>query len=251
MPQEYAVLDKMIQEYFDSTRDTKRFPTEALMASTFYMWSYNMPLMQYRDKIFKKDTSAGDLKKWASMGPIYKSYGFHIIKKYPSSFVKYFLWPNANKYYAPPVEFLQSYNSGKDSIPTVASSWFGYKDGGLKTRTKSKTVRILDFYPILSGVINLVMLCSLLFYVILKGWQYNTVFNKGISLAAMVWLLNAGFTIFASSAALRFQSFPIILTTMSVGLLIDWMIELIKVMKRNELLALNKEQNALAANSIA
>ena len=85
------------------------------------------------------------------------------------------------------------------------------------------TVSTLDFYPILSGVINMVMLLGLLYFIILNGFRGNTLFQKGIILACAVWLLNAGFTIFASSAALRFQSFPILLTTTFALLLVDWL----------------------------
>jgi hypothetical protein len=92
-------------------------------------------------------------------------------------------------------------------------------------------VWILDFYPILSGVINVVMLFGLLYYTILRGWQYNPIFNKTIVMAGTVWLINAGFTILASSAALRFQSFPIILTTIFAILLVDWMGNLMRSMK--------------------
>jgi hypothetical protein len=196
------------------------------------MWSHGMPLMDYRDSLFKKaKDTAGELKKWASMGPLYKSYGMFIIRQYPGQFVKSFMWPNARKYYAPPVEFLEEYNGGNKYVTDQAKTWFGYKSTKVKTRMLDGKVRVLDFYPILSGIINVVMLFGLLYYVLLKGWQYNSVFNKTIIIAGTVWLINAGFTIFASSAALRFQSFPIILTTTFALLLVDWMAQLVKSMK--------------------
>jgi len=93
---------------------------------------------------------------------------------------------------------------------------------------------ILDFYPILTGIINLVMLFGLIYFIVLKGWQDNSVFNKTLLMGSTVWLLNAFFTIVASSAALRFQSFPIILTTTFSFLLMDWMGQLMKKMKQVE-----------------
>lgn len=219
---QFQVLDNMIRKYFDTSRDIKRHPQEALMASTVYMWSPNLTLFKYRNSLFKKDSTASELKKWAYMGPFYKKYGLYIIEKYPGYFSKYFLWPNAMKYYAPPVEFLETYNSGKDSVNTIAQTWFNYKSRRVTTRTKDLRIRLLVFYPILSGIINVVLLFSLLSFSLLGGWRQNTSFTKGILLGGTVWLLNAGFTIFASSAALRFQSFPIILTTIFSGLLVEW-----------------------------
>ncbi|OQP66626.1 hypothetical protein [Niastella populi] len=220
----YQVLDNMIREYFDSTRDVKKHPTEAVLAGTYYMWSFGMPLYKYREKIFKKDTTAGELKKWASMGPYFKSYGLYIIRKYPSYFVRYFLWPNASKYYAPPVEFLAAFNSGRDSVVPLAKDWFGYKSLKISTRTKANNheIHILDFYPILSGVINVVMIMALLSFYVLNGFSKNNQIRQAIFLGGSIWLINAGFTIFASSAALRFQSFPILLTTTFTLILIDW-----------------------------
>jgi hypothetical protein len=223
VPKKFLAFDNLLRQYYDSTRDTKKYPIEAIKASTIYMWSPGLPMMKYRDSLFKKDSTATELKKWASMGPFYKSYGLYIIGHYPIEFLKHFIWPNAIKYYSPPVEFLEDYNSGKDEVSPTAATWFGYSTQKVYTRMKDNEVRILDFYPILSGIINAVMVFMLLFYCLLKGWQMNQIANKGIIMGIVVWLLNAGFTIGASSAALRFQSFPILLTTTFVALLLDWL----------------------------
>jgi hypothetical protein len=241
VPKKFRVLDNMIREYFDSTKNLKKYPVEGYLASTFYMWSKGMPLMKYRDNLFKKDTTVTELKKWASMGPLYKAYGIYIIKQYPMHFARYFIWPNANKYYSPPLEFLESYNSSKDSVLFVAQAWFSYKSAKIASRMKDKKVWILNFYPIFSGTINFVMLCSLLCYLILKGWAFNNKFNKVIILAGTIWLLNAGFTILASSAALRFQSFPIILASIIVAILLDWMVQLIARIKNETVNSINKD----------
>jgi hypothetical protein len=232
VPKKFFALDSMVRKFYYSTRNVTLYPSEKAQASTFYMWSKTMPLMDYRDSLFKKTKdSTNELKKWASMGPFYKEYGMYIIRQYPVQFIKSFMWPNARKYYAPPIEFLEDYNSGRKQVTDQAKTWFGYTSTKVKTRLLDGKVRVLDIYPILSGIINVVMLFGLLYYSLLKGWQYNAVFNKTIIMAGAVWLINAAFTIFASSAALRFQSFPIILTTLFALLLVDWMAQLIKSMK--------------------
>jgi len=223
----YKSLDNMIRKFYDRTRSFTMYPSEQAQASTFYMWSPGMPLMNYRDSLFKTKIGApNDYKAWASMGPLYKEYGIYIIKKYPLHFLRYFAWPNSKKYYAPPVEFLQSYNSGQDKVTKQAMKWLGYSNTNVKTRMGSGKTWVLEFYPILTGIINVIMFFGLLYYILLKGWQYNKIFNKTIVIAATVWLFNAVFTILASSAALRFQSFPVILTTTSTLLLVDWLVQL-------------------------
>jgi hypothetical protein len=231
VPEKFKAFDNMVRHYFDSTRDINKHPVEKFQASTFYMWSKGLPMMNYRDKIFKNDTSASELKKWATLGPFYKQYGLYIIKQYPRHFLKYFIWPNANKYYAPPVEFMAWYNWDMGKVQIIAKEWFEYKTTKVRTRTKTNQVWILDYFPILSGIINIAMIVGLLFYLQLKGWVYSQVFNKGILIASFVWLLNAAFTISASSAALRFQSFPITLSTTYSVLILDWMTKLLRKLK--------------------
>lgn len=222
VPLKFQALDNNIRRYFDSSRDVKKYPSEALMASTFYMWSSSMPLYNYRNGLFKKDTTVSELKKWAAMGPLYKEYGQYIIRQYPWEFVRYFLWPNTIKYYAPPLEFLEQYNSGKDDVAPIAKQWFHYKTRKVYTKAKNLENEMLGVYPVLSGTINVVMLIGLLSFLLLGGLRQVQSFRAGILLGTTVWVLNAGFTIFASSAALRFQAFPFVLSTVYAAMLVDW-----------------------------
>jgi len=234
VPKKFYALDTMIRKFYARTRQMMN-PNEKKQTSTFYMWSPGMPLMQYRNIVFKQDTAtASELKRWASMAPLYKEYGLFIIRRYPWHFAAYFVWPNSHKYFAPPVEFLEHYNSGVNYVTNQTKSWFGYKSTTVKVNMSNDETWVLNFYPILSGIINVVMLIGLLYYVILKGWKYNRVFNKTLLIAGALWLLNAGFTIFASSAALRFQSFPVLLTTTITLLLVDWMVQLMKTIRLAE-----------------
>jgi hypothetical protein len=118
MPVEFIQLDKMVRHYFDTSRDFKTHPVEMLVASTVYMWDPHSPLQKFMNKGYKKDTLAPNivLRRWATMGPLYADYGAYLIKQYPLTFIQYYLWPNALKYYAPPEEFLETYNAGKDSV---------------------------------------------------------------------------------------------------------------------------------------
>lgn len=235
VPVQYYALDTTIRNFYDRTRDLTMNPSEKAMASTFYMWSTGMPLMDYRDRLFSKTKdSAAEFKKWASMGPLYKSYGIHIIRQYPLYFLQYFVWPNTRKYFAPPVEFLEDYNTGVNYVPKSAKNWFGYKTVNIHSRMKKAKTWVLDPIPIISGITNIVLLVGLLYYIILKGWKNNPAFNKAIILGSSLWMCNAGFTIFASSAALRFQSFPILMSFIFCSLLVDWMLQLIHKMKEEE-----------------
>ena len=222
VPLKFRALDKLYDMY----------PNLGVEEASFlYMWAGQSPLMQYLDSLFKEDTSSTYFKKWASMGPFYSSYGLFLIKKYPVHFLRFFVWPNSRKYFAPPVEYLGYYNWGQPTVQESAVKWFGYTNNQVTTRMKSGKVWVLDPYPFLVGITNLIMFLGISSYTLLRGWQYNTTFNKIIILAGFAWIANAGFIIFTCSAALRFQAFPAMLSVTFSLLLIDWIAQLTQRMK--------------------
>jgi hypothetical protein len=218
-PGRFRQLDKMVRTYFDTTRDTKKYPQEMLVASTVYMWDPQSPLQKYMNLQFKKDSTAGSLKRWATVAPLFAEYGNWLIREYPLKFAEHYLWPNALKYYAPPVEFLETYNMGIDSVTQIAQAWFGFKNSKVKSNFKDFKVSTLDFYPILVGTLNVVFLISFVFFLLLDGWGKNPALSGILLLVAGLWVVNFGFSVFASPIALRFQVFPV-LVFMSVALLL-------------------------------
>jgi len=224
VPKKFEALDKSIREYFDSTRDVRRYPSEAMKASTVYMWTPHMPLQTYMRNQFKKDSTATQHKKWASMGPLYAEYGRFIIQQYPKEFAVNYLWPNFVKYYVPPVEFLEKYNMGVDSVTEVAKIWFNYKDRKVKTRLKSFDVPILSPYPVIVGMMTAMFLFGCISMLVL-GAHKNPVLRKAMLLAFALWAVNMGFSVFASPIALRFQLFPILVSAAFTILVVGYIAE--------------------------
>ncbi|QHS61041.1 NAD(P)/FAD-dependent oxidoreductase [Chitinophaga agri] len=222
MPAKFKQLDKMVRTYFDTTRNIFMHPQEMMIANTWYMWDPKSPLQQYMFRKFQKDSTSHILRKWASVGPLYSEYGAYLIKQYPVTFTQYYLLPNTLKYYAPPVEFLDTYNMGKDSIAPIGQMWFGYESRKLKTHFKDLKVTILSFYPILVGMMNVVFIFSLFGFVMLKGFRHNKALSIGLLLAFGLWVINFGFSVFASQIALRFQMLPILIFFSFGLLLIDY-----------------------------
>jgi hypothetical protein len=227
VPPEFRALDNSIRNFHDINRDLQLNDITSV-----YMWAPNFPLIQYCDSLFiAKYNSIPKFKNWASMGPCYNSYGWYIIKKYPVHFLRYFIWPNSVRYLSPPAEYLEYYNWGYPTVQVSAMKWFGYKDNRVKTRMKSGKVWTFQYYPFLVSIINVIMFLMFLSYILLKGWQYNTTFNKIILLAGFVCIAYAGFTIFSASTVLRYQAFPALISAIFSLLLIEWMAQLMKLMK--------------------
>ena len=229
VPDKYKVLDRMVRNYFDTTRHQKRHPEEMLEASTVYMWSPISPLTRYMNMQFTRDTAAGPVKKWAKVAPLYAEYGSFLIRKYPLTFARYYLWPNLIKYYTPPVEFLASYNTGIDSVYRGAITWFGYKSNKVRTRFKDLKVQSLSPYPLLAGTLNFVFVSAAIAFFVLGGAQSSTVITRALVLVASFWLINFAFSVFAAPIALRFQLFPIYVFLCFTPLLLDAIVRLSNV----------------------
>lgn len=224
-PKKFAVLDRMVREFFDSTRDIRKYPQEALVAGTVYMWARNSPLSIYMENQFKNDSAARPLKKWATVAPMMEEYGTYLIRQYPKEYFRYYLMPNSLKYYAPPVEFLDTYNTGIDSVQLIAKVWFEYKSSKVKNYFNDHNVNILNFFPVLTGTMNVVLFFSLISFIVLKGYNEYPRLKNGMLLVVTLWLTNFVFSVIASPIALRFQLFPILVSFCYTFFLIEYLIK--------------------------
>jgi len=222
MPSRFLTLDNTVRHYFDTSRNIRKHPEEMLVASTVYMWDPRSPLNKFMNEKFKKDSTAGIFKRWASMAPLYSDYGSYLIRQYPKAYFENYLIPNALKYYAPPGEFLDDYNMGRDTIAAIAQSWFRYKSKKVTTAFKDLKVNALDFLPIFTGIMNVLFLIGLLFVLILKGFRRNTLFSSAFLLASALWIINFVFSVFASPITLRYQLFGILIFSSFAFILIDY-----------------------------
>lgn len=204
VPERFRKLDQMVRHYFDTSRDLSIHPEEMLLANTFYMWDARSPLKQYMKGLSKADSNNKSFYLWATLGPIYADYGKYLIRQYPTTFLNYYLWPNALKYFVPPVEYLGMYNMGRDTVADIAKTWFHYSTNKIKSNFNNFDVNVLNFYPVFSGILNVLFLFSLIFYVLLYGLR-----SKTALLLASFWLANFSFSVFASSIALRYQVFSL------------------------------------------
>jgi len=210
-PSSLQQLDNMVRHYFDTSRDLTKHPYEMVLASTMYMWDRKSPLQQYMfQQTKRKDSTESIFRRWASVAPLYTDYGSYLIRKYPKSFLKFYIWPNALKYYAPPGEFLDEYNMGRDTVAKIAQAWFKYKSNKVSTAFKDLNINTLHFLPILSGIMNVVFLFGFIALVFLKQLKRNTYLGNILLLTIVLWITNFGFSVFSSPITLRYQLFGIL-----------------------------------------
>lgn len=210
LPNRFHELDHMVRAYFDSTTNNPNHPEGKWMVSTVYMWTNSTPLRMYMSMKYGK-VEEKEFENWAKVAPFYREYGIELIKTYPFEFSKFFLFPNALKFYTPPVEYLKSYSTGVDSVKPIAQLWFNYKSNKLDTIFKDYNVNVLNFYPIWIGMLNILFILTLLTSFVIKINHPFKHFKKLTILVFSLWIFNFSFSIIVSPIALRFQLFPTII----------------------------------------
>lgn len=236
LPTKFQELDNLVRSYFDSTTNNINHPEGKWLAGTIYMWTNSTPLRMYMHMKYGNKEEK-DFENWSKISPFYKEYGIELIKSYPLEFFRFYLYPNFLKYYNPPVEFLQNYSTGVDTVAPVAKFWFNYKSSKLNTIFKDYKVNVLNYQPILVGILNSLFLFSLLTSLVMKINAYNKHLRKLTILVVALWLFNLGFSILVSPIALRFQLFPMMIIS---SYLILYFEKLILILRSPEIGKLDK-----------
>ena len=214
VPPKFQRVDRIVRADYDTSRNISTHPMENLEASTTYMWTPGSPLQSYMTKEYRldesiKDSSTRKYQRWASAGPLLGEYGSWLIREYPREYIHHYLWPNALKYYTPPIEFLEIYNMGFDTITSTTQTWFNFKSNKVMTKFHDKQATTLEFYPIFSGIVNGFFICCVFGFAFVVGFKKDNDFSRFIVLSAALWIINFGFSVLASPIALRFQAFTL------------------------------------------
>ena len=218
VPVKFAKLEKMVREHMDTLKRVKLTAVDSANGY-FYLWSGRGPLMQYMERQYKKDSTTPAFKRWSSEGPLFASYAMFLVGKYPVEFARSFLIPNAVKFAVPPTEFLGTYNMGADSVAGFAKDWFHYKSLQVKAHNnKSGSMIMTEWYPVFAALVNVLLLIHLVGLLVLGGLKKSNGLGKLLVLVAALWLLNSGFSVFASPIVLRYQVLPV-LVSLCVALL--------------------------------
>jgi hypothetical protein len=200
-------LDSIVKEYFET------MPASALSgreATTEYMWSNESPLKKYL--YYKKKPKDIYFNAWNAVSPTLSAYGYSLIKKHPVAFTRYYWWPCAKTYLLPPVESLNTYNEGKDSVDEVARQWFRYKTPRVKAISKNFQHFLLWPYTYLFFVVNIVF-CALLIASLIKQRKMAITprLRDTIVFTGIFWLVHAGFSSFSTPVVYRYQHLALII----------------------------------------
>ncbi|SFW91264.1 hypothetical protein [Chitinophaga sancti] len=223
VPQRFMKLDNAVRTYFDSTRNNPRHPEEKIEAYHDYMWKDSSPLSIYWRNEYLNKNRGNEQKSWALAGALFNDYGKWIIKHYPITFIQHVIIPNSKKWFTPPIEFLEYYNSGLKEVPEYIQKWFHYDTNMLNTNIENPEIleSIYRLYPMLAGIMNLLFLSSIIVLFYLQKINLNSIIIKIIIITIFLLISNYLFSVFASPIALRHQMFPIQITIIFSFIMID------------------------------
>ncbi|MES1159852.1 MAG: hypothetical protein ABUM51_03780 [Bacteroidota bacterium] len=146
------------------------------------------------------------------VSPIYQAYGSWLIRHYPFSFAQYYLWLNTKNYFLPHLEKFGTYNLEMDSVWPSAQAFFQYKTPAVHSVSKNLQGTIFAIYPPAFMLLNIYFVAVFLWLWFTKRLgRFDPLFQKSLWLLAAFWVLNFGFSIFATPVVLRYQILPLIL----------------------------------------
>lgn len=211
VPQNFRDLHKLVNQHMDSLQNIRLRPDQEV--GIYYLWNFKSPLRVYMEQVWKNDSVSSFYKKWATMAPLYASYGRYLALYHPAEFIKHYIWPNLQRYYAPPSYFMGVYNMGYSNVEPIAVTWFQLKNNTLFTRSNSTQIPIADVFTVVVPVINLIFVTGFFSFVSLAGFSHCKMANKKIIWCTLaIWIINTIFSVLSAPIELRYQLFPLIIS---------------------------------------
>jgi hypothetical protein len=218
LPPETHPLVAYVGRYFDRENAALH---DRKSATTDYMWERSSPLHQYLDDYRRQNSPLRQktdtlrlsyFVAWNRVAPVFSRYGYFLIRRHPGAFARYYLWPNAKRFFFSPVDVLSTYLDGKKEIDPVAREWFGYSS--LRPRVISATLqgRICLPFRWLSLLLNLAFALLSVIFILRRGIRdRHPVFISCWRVALIYLSLNFCFNVFATPSVYRYQILPLIL----------------------------------------
>jgi hypothetical protein len=206
---ESKILAGYVKVYFDGAGP--ELIKKGRSATTAYMWMRGSPLHQYMFA-WQKQHSVSYFIAWNRVAVVLTEYGYHLVRKHPLAFGRYYLWESAKSYFYTPLDVYAVYNEGNKDADVVAKDWFHYKSARLRVSSATIQRRLLGWIPALYIILNVVgVVAALLFLRVRELRQRHPEFTLCLRLICAYLLANAAFCIFASPTVLRYQVLPVIL----------------------------------------
>ncbi|NIG54107.1 hypothetical protein [Chitinophaga sp. Cy-1792] len=213
LPEGTQELDKLAQVFFSKVN-----PTEEQLADVPGTYFIKVPFAVLKPYLLNHvkitdHTPAGYFAAWGAVSPIYNKYGSYLIKHYPFSFMRYYMWLNTKNYFYPYMEKYTNYNLGSPKMESSPAKWFEVKDPTVYSVPPIPFQNAFFYlYKIFFTAINVYFLASVIFLLVGRKKNAGSILSFKAMLLAIVFLIvNFGFSVFATPVVLRYQFVPMII----------------------------------------
>jgi len=216
LPADLRPLDRYAKLYFKKVAPTDEQLAE--LPGTYFIKVQNAILKPYSFAYgppFER-SSLGLIKLWGSVSPTYNKYGWYLIRHYPFSFMRYYMWLNTKNYFNPHLEKFTNYNLGQKEMWPSPQRWFQLESPAVFKRIPTWPMLIVGyFYRLLFTGLNFYFLVSVAFLYLGRKHNKGTYASfAGVWLATVFVVINFGFSVFATPVVLRYQFIPLIVMTL-------------------------------------
>lgn len=234
-------LDGLARDFFETVPWEQRNLPDYV--ANYFIRVGKAPLKQYLYRKYRIHDEYSNVIAWGKVAPVFGDYGRFLIKRYPLAYARYYLLVNTKNYFLPPLEKLEIYNLGADSIWKRGQSWFSMATPKVKSINKYLQGLILLPYPTLFMLLNVFYSIALVRLIIKKKLSDKiTLPAIVIGIITLFLILNFFFSIFANIIVIRYQIFPMILL-LSFGLLT---LDILQISKKDRL---PKERKIFSADT--
>jgi len=194
---------RVVPEFHDALSD---------YVGNFFIRQPEAPLKQFLISHYKTDNEYEDVAAWGKASAVFSDYGYYLIARNPGTFFREYMLLNAKNYFLPPLEKLDLYNLGMDSVFPIAQYWFHFKSPKIHCISNGLQGTLLFAFPPLFLLINSYILWSLATYWIhKKNKNTDAALTRAIALVGTFWIANFCFCVFATILVFRYQVFPMLL----------------------------------------
>lgn len=211
-PAEFGPLDTLIRRSFDANGVDNMFDYNSTTFGSMYMFHPYSPLTTYMSWKLDEPCAFITLKQSMPMSPLYGAYGTYLVKRNPWAFTQWFLLPNLQRHFLPPME---SYGNAapfrifKSRLRTLGLSWFGNVTS-LDCRSFGLNLRDILLIP----AMPVACLVQLVFWLSAIGvWyakfykQASPLYNRLSLLVLALAVIEFGFSITSAGIVMRYLLF--------------------------------------------
>ena len=217
-----AELDRIARRFFSLPYR----PQDMLFSevANFFIRHPEAPLKQYMARHYQPKTEYEHVAAWGKSAIVFDQYGKFLIKRHPLAYARYYLLVNTKNYFIPPLEKLEIYNLGQDSMWQEGQYWFQYPSPKVWSISKELQGTVLGLFPVLFLILNAYYAIGLFLFIRRGGFKKTSPTVRYTILTITAFLaLNAAFSIFANIVVIRYEIFPMLVFLTFAMMLTDYL----------------------------